>query len=83
MTLFSFGEHDRWAGAARLCPVPVAHVQVGPDIDPGGEWQRVCSIDADGALLVRPDQHIAWSTGHMPEDPARMLRDALAAALGS
>lgn len=83
MTLFSFGEHDRWAGAARSCPVPVAHVQVGPDIDPGGEWQRVCSIDADGALLVRPDQHIAWSTGHMPENPTGMLRDALAAALGS
>ncbi len=28
--------------------------------DPYGEWSRVREIDESGAVLVRPDQHVAW-----------------------
>lgn len=83
MTLFSFGNHDAWADAAASCTVPVNHVRVGIDIDPGARWGALCSVGADGALLVRPDQHVAWSVELMPRDTPRALREALTAALGS
>lgn len=42
-----------------------------------GEWARLREIDDRGALLVRPDQHIAWRSLTRPSSP----RDALAEAL--
>ena len=42
-----------------------------------GDWAKVREIDDRGALLVRPDRHIAWRSVSRPESP----RDALAAAL--
>jgi len=37
----------------------------------------VCEIGPDGALLVRPDQHVAWRAVTAPVDRATSLRDAL------
>ena len=28
--------------------------------DPFGEWARASEIEDDGAILVRPDQFVAW-----------------------
>lgn len=42
-----------------------------------GDWNKVREIDDRGALLVRPDQHIAWRSFTLPSSP----RDALAEAL--
>ncbi|MFC7344213.1 FAD-dependent oxidoreductase [Saccharopolyspora griseoalba] len=42
-----------------------------------GRWRRLREVGDDGALLVRPDRHIAWRSFDMPESP----RDALRAAL--
>jgi 2-polyprenyl-6-methoxyphenol hydroxylase-like FAD-dependent oxidoreductase len=83
MTLFSFGNHGVWAGEVAACTVTVHHVRVGIDIEPGAQWGGLCSVGAGGALLVRPDQHIAWSAGTMPHDAAAALREALSATLGS
>ena len=83
MTLFSFGNHVAWADAVESCTVPVNHVRVGVDIEPGAQWGTLCSVGADGALLVRPDQHIAWSAGRTPHDAPGALRDVLSAVLGS
>jgi 2,4-dichlorophenol 6-monooxygenase len=41
------------------------------DID--GGWARAAEIGADGALLVRPDQHVAWRTMGALDDPAGAL----------
>lgn len=41
------------------------------------EWGRVREIDDRGALLVRPDRHIAWRALTRPKSP----RDALGSAL--
>ena len=60
MTLLSFGAHDRWAEACDAVEAPVRHVRVGVDVSGSAQWQTQCRIDVDGALLVRPDQHIAW-----------------------
>jgi 2,4-dichlorophenol 6-monooxygenase len=44
-----------------------------------GDWARLREIDDRGAVLVRPDRHIAWRAMTRPASP----RDALAAALRS
>lgn len=82
MTLFSFACHELWANAIQSCSVPVNHVQVGKDIDLSEAWSEVCSVGTDGALLVRPDQHIAWSIDHVPSDASKILRHVLGATLG-
>jgi 2,4-dichlorophenol 6-monooxygenase len=84
-TLVSFGEHDRWAEAvAAAAPIPVSQVRVREDVrDPDGGWADVCEVGSGGALLVRPDQHVAWRSQSAPDDPVAALRGALATILGS
>ena len=42
-----------------------------------GDWARVREIDDRGALLVRPDRHIAWRSQTRPSSPRDALADAL------
>ena len=70
------------AEAARRHACRLELVEVGDGTalgDDSGEWARVRGTADDGALLVRPDRHVAWRTAHAPADPA----DALAATLGT
>jgi 2,4-dichlorophenol 6-monooxygenase len=46
-------------------------------VDVDGAWGRVAGMATDGAILVRPDQHVAWRAAGGVADP----RAALAAAL--
>ncbi|HZR80089.1 MAG TPA: FAD-dependent monooxygenase [Candidatus Binatia bacterium] len=49
---------SRSGGAAR---VPIDRVVIGRDVlDPSGRWTELLGIAPDGAVLVRPDQHVAW-----------------------
>lgn len=59
LTLFTFGSHDVWADRIARATAPVVQVVVGPDLV-DGSWRERCGIGPDGALLVRPDQHVAW-----------------------
>lgn len=66
--LFSFGDHDAWGSA--LGAADVATVRVGVDIPALDGWRAQCEVDAEGALLVRPDHHVAWrarSSAQRPE----------------
>jgi 2-polyprenyl-6-methoxyphenol hydroxylase-like FAD-dependent oxidoreductase len=56
--LVTFGHHETWVTA--LDGAPVEHVRVGVDTPPLEHWRTVCDVEPDGALLVRPDQHVAW-----------------------
>ena len=47
-----------------------------------GEWTRLRETSDRGALLVRPDRHVAWRTVDRPEDPVHALRSALRHVLG-
>jgi len=51
-----------WADVAgRVARVPIQCLVAGRDFaDPHGTWAAVCEVDDDGAVLVRPDQHVAW-----------------------
>jgi 2,4-dichlorophenol 6-monooxygenase len=70
-----------WAeAAARIdSPVPLAVVRVGDDVlDPDGSWDSVSGIAAEGAVLVRPDQHVVWRSPGEVDDPAGVPADVLA-----
>jgi 2,4-dichlorophenol 6-monooxygenase len=47
-------------GAAVTEPGLRVLVAGGDFEDPSGAWLEACGIERDGALLVRPDQHVAW-----------------------
>ena len=75
-----------WAAAADAVgggPVPLAVARFGAGLtDPTGAWDAVSGIGADGAVLVRPDQHVAWRSGELAADPGATLRCALADLFG-
>ncbi len=65
--LFSFGDHDAWAEP--LGTADVARVRVGVDTPALESWRRVCDVEETGALLVRPDQHVAWRARDADQAP--------------
>jgi 2-polyprenyl-6-methoxyphenol hydroxylase-like FAD-dependent oxidoreductase len=81
MTVLTLGAHDAWAAALGTSIAPVRHVRLGQDVTVDDQWAVMCGLGADGALLVRPDQHIAWRAEHLTTDPADALTAALAQAL--
>ncbi|MFF4350315.1 FAD-dependent oxidoreductase [Streptomyces sp. NPDC001530] len=74
-----------WDTAAKACRdelgVPLRLVRIGAEDsrDAYGEWSRVCDIAEDGALLVRPDGHVAWRRTAAPETAASAQDELLAA----
>jgi 2,4-dichlorophenol 6-monooxygenase len=79
-TLFAGDDDSPWADAAREAAAasgyPVTLVRIGPGgqvADPRGEWAAVSGTQAAGALLVRPDRHVAWRSAVLPPDPAGEL----------
>ncbi len=63
--------------------VRVAVVGPGKEYqDTYGDYARIREIEENGALLVRPDNIIAWRSAALPADPGRALRNALAKVLG-
>lgn len=75
-----------WAEAARSAAekfgVAVQTVTIGPGgdcVDAEGGWAQVREIQDGGAVLVRPDNHVAYRATAPVSDPV----DALATALGT
>jgi 2,4-dichlorophenol 6-monooxygenase len=79
---------DGWRAAAEALAAegfPIACVSIGPGEDyedPFGDWARASEIDDDGAILVRPDQMVAWRTKSRADDCAATLRAAVMAVTG-
>lgn len=46
-----------------------------------GYWRAKREVRDSGAVLVRPDGHVAWRSMDCPADPVRALRDALTEVL--
>jgi 2,4-dichlorophenol 6-monooxygenase len=60
-------------------------VSVGPGCDyddPDGAWASVAGIGGDGAVLVRPDNHVAYRAATLVDDPEAELRAAFGQILG-
>ncbi|MGH1492065.1 MAG: FAD-dependent monooxygenase [Acidimicrobiales bacterium] len=65
--LVSFGDHAVWADA--LGAAEVATVRVGVDTPVLNSWRQVCDVGDSGAILVRPDHHVAWRAGNVTRSP--------------
>lgn len=65
---------------AQLLSFPLIVYRVAPDgdlIDPKNTWHITYNISANGAVLVRPDGHVAWRSQSMVEDPKAELEKCL------
>lgn len=83
-TLLTLSPDDAWADAAKsVRRVPLRHIAIGRDaVDTEGLWAELAETGPTGALLVRPDQHVAWRATSTPEDPVRTLREVIHRVLG-
>ncbi|MGI8551577.1 MAG: FAD-dependent monooxygenase [Dehalococcoidia bacterium] len=78
-----------WQAAGRevarvlVVPLQAYTVGMGSDLaDPDGSWRDVYDIEEDGAVLVRPDGHVAWRCRSNLPNPAAELHRALTGILG-
>lgn len=77
---------DAWAKAAAAVAekfgVEITVGAIGADYrDADGQWAQVREIADDGAILVRPDNYVAWRSMSSAPDPAATLGDAVATVL--
>lgn len=66
--------------------VSVKAVSIGDNgdyTDTNGQWQAVREISDDGAILVRPDNHVGWRAMTGVTDPGVELTTALTHVLGA
>lgn len=89
-TLITDEAGQGWADAAPAASealgVPISTHVVGTDealTDTGGRWAAINELDEGGALLIRPDQVIAWRSRGAGHDPGSELTDALKQVLGT
>lgn len=79
------GEDWRTAAesASSALGVPVRVAQVGVDglADQAGTFLEVYGIEPGGAVLVRPDDIVAWRSAGAQPDPAGALRSVLSSVL--
>ncbi|AZM48652.1 aromatic ring hydroxylase [Streptomyces sp. WAC 06738] len=75
---------DAASEAAEKLSVPLTTVRIGDGAEytpADGRWAAVREITDDGAVLVRPDHHVAWRSRTAGDDPAAALGDALSRIL--
>lgn len=73
-----------WAEAAavvaRKSGVPIEVVEVSDESavrDAARNWRHLRAVSADGAILVRPDQHVGWRSIGLAKQPDAVLAAAL------
>jgi putative polyketide hydroxylase len=83
--LLTPGGGREWASAARrlsektAIPLEAYVVGAGGDLVADDEvFSELYDLAESGAVLVRPDGHVAWRSHGVPNDPAGALLDALA-----
>jgi 2,4-dichlorophenol 6-monooxygenase len=93
-TLITGSEGGDWTqAAAGIGSIPIACVAIDsrvsagearvgdPVSDTDGSWAALSGIGPDGAILVRPDGHVAWRSGSVPANPSVELEAALGTIL--
>ena len=76
-----------WADAAAVVAekfgIGVNVARIGHDhTDPAGDWAQVGEIGDRGAVLVRPDNHVAWRETDEVDQPEHALTAAFETILG-
>lgn len=79
---------EPWAAAAQRAAerlgVAVEAVVIGPGrevTDLYFDWAGLSGVAEDGAILVRPDKHVAWRSQHLADDPGNELVAVLSRVL--
>jgi 2-polyprenyl-6-methoxyphenol hydroxylase-like FAD-dependent oxidoreductase len=86
--LLAGSDGDAWRRAAQAIgpswpPLFVFTVGKDGDLgDPDGTWHEAYGVDTDGAVLVRPDGHVAWRSRSGASNPLEVLRAALDCVFG-
>ncbi|HEY4095523.1 MAG TPA: FAD-dependent monooxygenase [Baekduia sp.] len=74
---------DAASAIAEASGLPIAALRVGADLDDrDGDWTAVRGHDDDGAVLVRPDGHVAFRAPGASADARAVLQGALDVSLG-
>ena len=81
-TLLAGPDGSGWvAAAARVAgAVPLHALRIAPDgdlVDPAGDWLACYGLTPAGAVLVRPDGHVAWRSAGGAADAEATLGAAL------
>ncbi len=72
-----------WIAAAGTSGVRCERIGAGGDWhDTDGAWSARYGVGSDGAVLVRPDGHVAWRAAGAEPDPAAVLARVLTTVLG-
>ena len=71
-------ENDDFARFQPLLERTIALKQQEADaVDTEDAWRRLSEVEENGAVLVRPDGHVAWRSRFLPETPETELRAVL------
>jgi len=73
------------AEVAQTRHVPLQSFTVGPEgdlVDPDESWATTYGVENEGAVLVRPDGHVAWRCRSSVAHPEQALQGVLASVLG-
>lgn len=88
-TLLAGPRGTRWtdaaasAGAAAGVPLQAFRIGAGGDLgDPTGGWLELYGLQPDGAVLVRPDGHVAWRSATGDARPRDVMARVLAQITG-
>ena len=87
-TLLAGCDGGAWRRAAQAIGPswpPLVAYTVGSDGDvgdPDGNWHGTYGVDTDGAVLVRPDGHVAWRSRSGVSSPEQALRATLDCLFG-
>lgn len=68
---------DEWKEASvhLNLPYPVTVYQIGQELlDPQEVWHRAFEVETTGAVLVRPDGHVAWRSPRSAPDAKQVLQ---------
>jgi 2-polyprenyl-6-methoxyphenol hydroxylase-like FAD-dependent oxidoreductase len=89
MVVLSGSEGGAWCDAAKEIAtrgMPIQAFRVGRDadlVDREGAWEKAYGVERDGAVLVRPDGHVAWRCPTSIPHPKDELESVLSRVLGS
>ena len=85
-TLLTGDDDAAWAEAAaaasKAIGIPIAVQRIGTVRDVDGAWAATTGLASDGALLVRPDDFVAWRSDQLPRSPEDDLGRVLCQLLG-
>jgi hypothetical protein len=73
---------DAAASASKTIGVPITVQRIGTAIDVDGAWAAASGLAPEGALLVRPDDFIAWRASALPRSPESQLTKVMSQILG-